>query len=358
MSTNKSKQIQRAKEFAQELGIDSPILLGPMAGACPVELSIAVANGGGMGACGALLMQPAAIKKWANDFRANSNGNFQLNLWIPDTKPKRNQKTEDEIRAFLGDWGPEVSTDAANGTPPDFASQQDALIEVTPTAISSIMGVFDPDYVRRMKAKGIKWIANASTVKEAKLVEAAGADIIVAKGIEAGGHSGAFNPNDAMRSGVGLMSLIPAIADAVDLPIVATGGVADARTAMAALVLGASAVQIGTGFLRTPEAGIAPSWADAIGKALPEDTIVTRAFSGRAGRSIATKYAMAMEASNAPIPAPYPVQRGLTQAMRDKAVKNDDIDCIQAWAGQSSRLAQTISASQFTKDLWKEMQEL
>jgi nitronate monooxygenase len=151
------------------------------------------------------------------------------------------------------------------------------------------------------------------------------------------------------------MSLTPAIVDAVNLPVIATGGISDARTALAALMLGASAVQIGTGYLRAPEAGIATAWADAIGKAAPEDTILTRAFSGRAGRSIATKYALAMEASDAPTPAPYPVQRGLSQAMRDTGAKANNIDCIQAWAGQSAQLAQNISATMITQNLWEEM---
>lgn len=359
MSSSTAKLIQNARSFAASLGLKSPILLGPMAGACPVSLSVAVANSGGMGACGALLMKPEAIIQWADSFRAQSDGSFQLNLWIPDVAPNRDPIHENELRAYLNDWGPEVKTAAASSLPPDFASQCDALIEIEPIAISSIMGVFDPDYVARMKAKGIKWIANVSTVKEAKQAEASGADIIVAKGLEAaGGHTGAFNPDDAMRSGAGLMSLVPAIVDAVDLPIVATGGISDARTALAALMLGASAVQIGTGFLRSPEAGIAPAWADAIGKAWPEDTIVTRAFSGRAGRSIATKYTLAMEAPDTPEPAPYPVQRGLTQVMRDKATKDNNIDCIQAWAGQSAHLVQSKSAAQITQDLWEEMQEL
>ena len=120
-------------------------------------------------------------------------------------------------------------------------------------------------------------------------------------------------------------------------------------------MLGASAVQIGTGFLRAPEAGIATSWADAIAQTAPEDTILTRAFSGRYGRSIATKYALAMEADDAPTPAPYPVQRGLSQVMRDTGTKENNIDCIQAWAGQSARMAQDISAKEITENLWAEM---
>lgn len=351
-----NKHIERAKQFSASIGAETPIFLGPMAGACPVGLSVAVAKGGGTGACGALLMTPETIHNWAADFRAQTDAPFQLNLWIPDAPATRNTDHENELRAFLGQWGPEVSADAANGTPPDFDEQCEAFLDIAPPIISSIMGVFNDDYIAEMKARGIRWFANVSTVKEARLAEAAGADVIVAKGMEGGGHSGAFEPGNARREAVGLFSLVPAIVDAVDIPVIATGGIADERTALAALMLGASAVQIGTGFLRTPEAGIAAAWADAISQANPEDTIATRAFSGRLGRSIATKYALAMESPDAPKPAPYPVQRGLTQAMRDNASRDNNIDSIQAWAGQSAKLAQNIPAEMLTQNLWDAMQ--
>ena len=143
---------------------------------------------------------------------------------------------------------------------------------------------------------------------------------------------------------VGLFSLLPAVVDAVKVPVVATGGIADGRGVAACLLLGASAAQVGTAFLRCPEAKIPSAWADAIGRALPEETMITRAFSGRAGRSIATAYARAAADPASPATAPYPVQRGLTQAMRDAAVKENDIDRIQAWAGQSAGMARADTA--------------
>jgi nitronate monooxygenase len=151
---------------------------------------------------------------------------------------------------------------------------------------------------------------------------------------------------------VGLFSLLPAVADAVKVPVIATGGIADVRGVVAALILGASAVQIGTGFLRSPEAKLASAWADAIGRSRPEDTMVTRAFSGRPGRSVATAYARAATASDAPSPAPYPVQRALTQAMRDAATKAGDVDRMQVWAGQSAALATARPAGDIARDLW------
>lgn len=344
----------RVKAFCDAHNLRIPILLAPMAGACPPSLSIAVANAGGLGACGTLLMQPAAIRNWVAEVAAATHGGVQLNLWIPDPAPVRDAAAEDAVRAFLGQWGPEVARDAGDRTPPDFAAQCEAMLDIRPAAISSIMGVYPPDFIAKMKARGIKWFATASTVTEARIAESAGADAIVAQGMEAGGHRGAFDATKADAQMVGLFSLLPAVVDAVSVPVIATGGIADARGVAAALMLGASAVQIGTGFLRCPEAKLPSAWADAIGRCLPEETLVTRAFSGRAGRSVGTAYARAASAPEAPAPAPYPVQRGLTQAMRAAAVEANDIDRIQAWAGQSAALALQRPAGEIARALWEE----
>ena len=209
-----------------------------------------------------------------------------------------------------------------------------------------------------MKDKGIKWFATVTTVGEAKAAERAGADVIIAQGMEAGGHRGAFDVTQAEMRMVGLFSLLPGAADAVKIPVVATRGIADGRGIAAALLLGASAVQIGTAFLRCPEAKIPSAWADAIGKAAPEETVITRALTGRPARSLATEYVRAALAPTAPPPAPYPVQRGLTQAMREKAAKDNDVNRIQAWAGQSAQLARAEPAGEVVRRLWQETQAL
>lgn len=350
--------VARAKSFCDAFSLRVPILLAPMAGACPASLSIAVANAGGLGGCGALLMQPHAIRAWASDVRAGSNGGFQINLWVPDPTPKRDMIAEDAVRRFLGKWGPEVAPDAGDATPPDFAAQCDAILEVGPAIVSSIMGLYPDHFVKRMKANGIKWLATATTVSEARAAEDAGADAIIAQGMEAGGHRGAFDAKKAEARLVGLFSLLPAVVDAVKLPVVAAGGIGDGRGLAAALLLGASAVQVGTAFLRCPEAKIPIAWADAIGQTRPEDTTITRWFSGRPGRSIETAYVRASSDPAAPAPAPYPVQRGLTQAMRNAAIKENDIDRIQAWAGQSAGLAKAEAAGDVVRRFWEEAQAL
>jgi len=346
--------LERAQAFCARFGLRLPILLAPMAGACPASLSVAVANAGGLGACGALLMRRDAILDWAKEMRSGSNGIFQLNLWVPDPAPRRDPAHEARLREFLAGWGPPVPAEAGNSAPPDFAAQCEALLEAGPPIVSSVMGLYPPDFVAKLKARKIAWFANVSTVGEALAAEAAGADVIVAQGMEAGGHRGSFEASEAERRLVGLFALVPAIVDAVRLPVVATGGIADGRGVAAALALGASAAQIGTGFLRCPEAKTHKIWADALAETRPEDTMVSRAFSGRAGRSIATKYVLAATAPDAPLPAPYPVQRGLTAAMREAGQKANDLHRMQALAGQSAKLARAEPAGEVIDRIWNE----
>jgi nitronate monooxygenase len=348
----------RTQEFCARFNLRLPILLAPMAGASATSLSAAVANAGGLGACGALLMKPDAIAAWATEVRASSNGIFQLNLWMPDPAPIRDKTHEARVREFLADWGPPVAPEAGDATPPNFEAQCEALLAAGPPIISSVMGLYPVDFVARLKTRGIVWFANVSTVAEACAAEIAGADVIVAQGMEAGGHRGCFDAAEAERQQVGLFALLPAVVDAVRVPVVATGGIADGRGVAAALTLGASAAQIGTGFLRCPEAKLHPAWADALAKTAPEDTMLTRAFSGRAGRSIATDYVRAAMAHRAPAPAPYPVQRGLTAALREVGQKTGDVHRMQAWAGQSAALARAEPAGQMTQRLWDEAQAL
>jgi nitronate monooxygenase len=352
------EMLRRAHAFCERFGLRVPVLLAPMAGASAPSLSIAVINAGGLGACGALLMKPDEIAAWADEIRASTSGPIQMNLWIPDPPPKRDAAQEARVRDFLAQWGPRVPEDAGDATPPDFSSQCEALLAISPPIVSSVMGLYPAEFVKKVKQRGNAWFANVSTVAEARAAEEAGADVIVVQGMEAGGHRGCFDAAEAERKMVGLFSLLPAVVDAVKVPVVATGGIADARGVAAALALGASAAQVGTAFLVCPEAKIHSAWAAALSAAAPEDTIVSRVFSGRAGRSIVTQYVRAATGPGAPSPAAYPVQRGLTAAMRADAQKTGDVQRMQAWAGQSAGLARPEPAGEVVRRLWEGAQEI
>jgi nitronate monooxygenase len=329
-----------------------------MAGVCPVERAAAISRAGSMGALGALLSKPDEIASWVRRFRALGGRSLQINLWVPDPPPARDRDAEARIARFLERWGPAVPEDVGDVGPPDFAAQCDAVLAASPTVVSSIMGLFPAPFVEQLGARGIAWFATATTAAEARAAEAAGADAIVAQGMEAGGHRGAFDAGDAERALVGLFALVPRIADSVRIPIVAAGGIGDGRTAAAAFTLGASAVTIGTALLRCPETELPDAWADALDGLDPEGTMLTRAFSGRPGRAAATSYARAASSPDAPIPAPYPVQRALTAAMRADAVRRGDVNGMQAWAGQSAALARAEPAADVVQRIWREASEL
>ena len=229
------------------------------------------------------------------------------------------------------------------------------MLDADPNVISSIMGLFKPSFVSELKEQRIKWFATVTSVGEAIIAGEAGADALVVQGSEAGGHRGNFC-TDYSQS-VGLMALLPTVSDAVAIPIIATGGIADSRGVSAAIMLGASAVQIGTGLLRTPEADVPTAWADALKNTLPEDTVISKAYTGKPGRAKRNQFTDAAGNSLNPAPAPFPIQRFLTAKMRSKAVAENNIATMQAWAGQAASLAKEFDAGELIQNIWAEVEE-
>lgn len=343
--------LARARSFCATFGLRAPILQAPMAGASPPALAAAVANAGGLGGLGALTSSPAAMEAWARQVRAASNGAFQVNLWVPDPPPPREAAREEAARETLRALGPEPPEAGDGPWTEDYAAQCEALLRIAPPFASTVMGLFDAGFVAALKARGIRWIAAAASPAEARAAEAAGADAIAAQGTEAGGHRGGLAPGG--EPGLPLFALLPRVADAVSVPVVAAGGIMDGRGVAAALALGASAVQLGTAFLRCPETALDPAHARALEAA--EDTVLTRAFSGRLARALPNDATAAFERV---APAPYPIQRHLTGPMRAAAAAAGDASRMQLWAGAGVALSTAEPAGELVARLWAEAQAI
>ena len=343
----------RARDFCARFGLRVPVLMGPMAGSSPPALAAAVASAGGLGACGATLMDAAAIAAWSAAFRVCSDAPFQINIWIPGPELPVETAAVQRICALLAEHGVDLGP-VNQAVPPDFAEQCAAIVAARPQVASSIMGIYPPGIIAAFERDGIAWFANVTTLAEARAAEAAGADAVVVSGVEAGGHRGSFDPGAAERQSGTLFALLPIVADAVSIPVIAAGGIADGRGMAAALTLGASAVQVGTALLRTPEAETPPVWADTIARALPEDTVLTRAFSGRLARAIGNAWTEAAGGDA----LPFPAQRHATAHLRTRAAQRGDASIMQMWAGQAASLARADPAATIVDRLWREADAL
>lgn len=337
-------------------GLAAPILQAPMLGASTLEMALAVSGAGGLGAIAAGAMAPGEILDTAGRFRAQSSAPFSVNLLLaaePRVAPEAVEAALWRLAPWYARLGEPLPTPPARYAA-DLEAQLDAIVEARPAMASFAFDVLPGGMVDRLHAAGICVMGTATSLAEGRAWAEAGADIICAQAIEAGGHRGCFPGRDDGQ--IGLAALVPALVQALELPVVAAGGVMDGRGVCAALCLGACAVQMGTAFLLSDESAIAPAWRQAVGDAEADDLRITRVFTGRPARGIANAFMTEMEPEAATIP-PYPVQNRLTQPLRQAAARKGEPDALSLWAGQGVGLARSGSAARLVETFWREAQE-
>jgi nitronate monooxygenase len=346
-------------EFLQLLDLEHPIVLGPFGGGpSTVELAAVVSNLGGLGSYGAHHLPPDAIRDIVAELRAATTRSFAVNLWVStsdlpsggvdrarfDAAVARLQPRYDEAGVAAPVWREPIAQ--------EFEAQVEALIEARPPAFSFVFGVPDARVLDACRDAGIVTLGTAVTVDEAVALDEAGVDVIVASGLEAGGHRVAFL-RDAEDSLVGTISLVPQVVDLVRAPVIAAGGVADRRGVVSALELGAAGVQVGTAFLATDESGTTDEHRALLRQPGVRHTRLTRAFSGRLARGIPNQLMDELDEHPEWIEA-FPLQGYLLAPLRAAAREQRRSDLLNLWAGQSNGLIHHTRAA----DLFRELADI
>jgi nitronate monooxygenase len=342
--------------ITQRLGIRYPIVQGPFGGGLSSpRLVAAVSNAGGLGSFGAQGMAPNRIREVVREIRALTASPFAVNLWVSTEDAGASRTTRDSYDAAIAPLAPFFGE--LRVQPPAFPlrgwatfdEQISALLDVRPPVFSFVFGVPPMPVIEECRRRSIVTIGAATTVDEAIALEESGIDVVVASGFEAGGHRPSFlgSPETSLT---GLFSLLPQVCDAVDIPVIAAGGIADGRGIAAALALGAEGVQIGTAFLACEESNAPPAHREALLDSRAVDTVLTRAFSGRLARGLRNTLADALENRSASL-LPYPQQSNLVGALREEAIRRGRSDLISLWSGQSRALLRHRKARDLFQDL-------
>ncbi|HEY6908101.1 MAG TPA: nitronate monooxygenase [Myxococcales bacterium] len=342
----------RPTPFTERMGVKHPLVLAPMAGGPSTPaLCAAVSEAGGLGSYGAAYVAPARLRELIREIRAATARPFAINLFADDgvgadgETLRRAQEALARFRAELGLPPP--------GPPPAPVSLREAfavVLEERVPVFSFTFGIPPAEMLEACRKAGIATMGTATSVAEARQLDATGVDLICAQGAEAGGHRGTFD-RAAEPPLIGTMALVPQVVDAVRKPVIAAGGIMDGRGLAAALALGASAASLGTAFLRCPEAGTSAPYRAALREARDDTTTVTRAFSGRAARALANRFTREM--ADAPL-APYHTQNSLTREIRTAAAKRGDGTLLSLWAGQAAALGRELPAAELTAQILRE----
>jgi nitronate monooxygenase len=348
--------------LTEKLGIDYPIIQGPLGGLSSQRLTAAVSNFGGLGSFGALNLSPGEISEVINQIRSLTSNPFAMNLWVSmedDGARSSDEAAFNRSLAPLASYLSELNAPRPEykpHSPIKFEDQARILLDERVPVFSFIFGIPPKEILDECRAKGIVTIGTATTPDEGVALRDAGVDAIVASGFEAGGHRGSFL-RAAEDSVTGTFSLVPRIVDVVDVPVIAAGGIADARGVIAAFALGAEAVQMGTTFLTCEESGASRIHREALMQRKAEYTGLTRAFTGRLARGIQNRLMSELNQKRAQI-LPYPLQRMLVRNLSIAAESAGRADLMPLWAGQSASLSTCTDASAFLNSLVEEVSEI
>jgi nitronate monooxygenase len=334
-----------------------PIIQAPMAGgATTPELVAAVSNAGGLGSLAGVMLSPDRLREAIRQIRRLTDQPFNVNLFVlepVEVEPGMLEAALDRLQPIRAELGLPPAA-APQKFSEDFGAQLEVLLEEKPPVVSFHFDIVSAQVVERLHKAGCKVIGTATNVAEALAWEQAGADYVCAQGGEAGGHRGTFI-GLFEQSMTGTLALVPQVVDAVKVPVIAAGGIMDGRGIAAALLLGASAVQMGTAFLTCPESGIHPLYKQALLEAKGDPTVVTRTFSGRPARGLRNAFIERMQPYEAQVP-PYPIQNALTGEIRQAAAKAGRIEYMSLWAGQAASLCRNLPAAELVEALMQETQ--
>ena len=341
------------RHFLDLLNIEIPIIQAPMAGSDSIALARSVSSTGALGSLACAMLGVDAVRDAVNALRYEVMRPFNLNFFChtmvaPDTAAIEKWKTF--LRPHYDRLGIDIDRVAESRLRQPFDEDMCAAVEeLKPQIVSFHFGLPSPSLVKRVKQCGAKILSTATSVREAKWLESCGCDAIIAQGIEAGGHRGMFLETNVATQ-TGLFALLPQVRDAVSVPVIAAGGIADARGVVAAFALGASGVQLGTAYLLCPEANVSFLYREALQHLTDNGTVLTNLFSGRPARGILNRYLQESGPISGAAPR-FPYAAGLVAPLRTASERGGSAAYMQMWAGQAAGLARSKPADQFTRDL-------
>ncbi|KIQ22481.1 2-nitropropane dioxygenase [Flavobacterium sp. MEB061] len=346
-------------KITELLGIDYPIMQGPFGGnLSSVELTATVSNAGGLGGYGAYTMSPQEIFDVDKQIKAATNKPYNINLWVSDHDIPQGGLTDDKFAKTIQQYQPyfdEVGIPLPEKPAPfqsRFENQLDVILDIRPKVFSFMFGVPSADVLEECRKKGITTVGAATTLDEAIFLEAAGVDMIIASGFEAGGHRPSFLAS-AESSLTGTFALVQLMREKIKTPIIAAGGIANGKGVAAALALGADAAQIGTAFLATDESNALPIHREMLFSDAAKYTTLSRAYTGRLGRGITSRIAKDLIGKEENI-LPFPLQTTLISPLRKAALEQQKWDMILFWGGQISPILKHTKAKDLMHSLIEE----